>query len=418
MSKKIVKIDGKTYVVDSETKEVEEVEEETPVVEETPVEETPAEAPIEETPVEEAPVEEAPISEETIEKAAQEVAVKLGLDDIKKSITKLEKNENLRPSVLLNLQTLLQKDLSEMTSDEKIVGFFQAMLANDVVALKALSEGVAADGGILVPDEFRAEIIRDLAEGNYMRGEVRVIPMKRDTMTIPTLESKPLVSWTDENATKSTTTAHFGSATLTVYKLAAILYASDELIEDATDFDVVRLIVSLFSEAIGEEEDRVIWRGNGTTQPTGIVVARVAGAIAAIAAGGALSYDDVINLTYSLPGKYHRNAKYYCHRNLIRELRKLKDSNNQYLWQPSQQAGEPPTLGGYPVVEASQLPEKEMYFGDLKQTYWLGDKGQMTVKISQDTTQAFTRDQTAIRVVHRVAGNVVLGEACKALTGL
>ena len=70
--------------------------------------------------------------------------------------------------------------------------------------------------------EFRSEIIRDIAEGPYMRKEVRVVPMKRDVMKIPSLASKPKVSWTEENATKSTTTAHFGEQTLTVKKMAAI----------------------------------------------------------------------------------------------------------------------------------------------------------------------------------------------------
>ena len=71
-------------------------------------------------------------------------------------------------------------------------------------------------------DEFRAEVIRDLADGDYMRNEVTVIPMKRDVMKIPSLESRPKVVWTEENTTKSTTTAHFNEKTLTVKKMAAI----------------------------------------------------------------------------------------------------------------------------------------------------------------------------------------------------
>ena len=267
-------------------------------------------------------------------------------------------------------------------------------------------------------DEFRAEIIRDIAEGNYMRKEVTIIPMKRDVMKIPSLESRPQVTWTEENTTKSTTTAHFGEATLTVYKMAAILYASDELIEDSTEVDIVKFIINLFSEVIGEEEDRVIWRGNGTTQPTGIVTARIATTIPARTAAAGLTYDEIINLTYDLPGKYHTKAKFYVHRFNIRDLRKLKDSNNQYLWQPSNQIGEPATLSGFPVIETNVLPDSEIYFGDLKKTYWLGDRQRMTVKISQDTETAFVRDQTAIRVVSRIAGNVVLANACRALNGI
>jgi len=72
-------------------------------------------------------------------------------------------------------------------------------------------------------DEFRYEIIRDIAEDSHrMRNDVTVVPMKRDVMNIPSLESRPQVTWTEENATKSTTTAHFGQITLTVKKMAAI----------------------------------------------------------------------------------------------------------------------------------------------------------------------------------------------------
>lgn len=267
-------------------------------------------------------------------------------------------------------------------------------------------------------DEFRAEIIRDLEEGGFMRNQVRVIPMKRDVLNAPSLVSRPKVTWTQENATKSTTTAHFGQETLTARKMAAILYASDELIADSDSFDVVDMIVNLFSEAIGQEEDRVIAQGNGTTEPTGLTTARAAGTIASITATAGLSFNEIINLVFELPGKYHRNAKFYVHRSIIRDLRKLKDGDNRFLWADPVSAGMPATLYGFEVIEFNELPDSLLFFGDLKQAYWLGDRQQMTVKISNDTETAFTKDQTAIRVVSRIAGTVVLGEAVKALINI
>lgn len=190
------------------------------------------------------------------------------------------------------------------------------------------------------------------------------------------------------------------------------------MIEDSDSIDIVKFIIELFAESIGQEEDRVIWRGNGTTQPTGIVTARTAGNVPTRTATAGLTYDEIINLTYDLAGKYHKNAKYYVHRHNIRDLRKLKDANNQYLWQPSQQAGEPALLGGFQVIECNDLPNDEIYFGDLKKAYWLGDRQKLSVKVSQDTTQAFTQDQTAIRVVSRIGGNLVLGNAVRCLNGV
>lgn len=405
MSKKVV-IDGKTYLL-------KEVDEGAEVAEE----ETPEDAETEETTEEEASIDEA-----TIDEATEKIFKKLGLGEINEKLDKVlgqtaTKKETANPQkkALINLETLMKKDVSEMTPREKIVGFFQAMIQNNDTVMKALSEGTPADGGYLFPDEFRAEIIRDMAESPRMRNEVTIIPMRRDVMNIPTLASRPQVTWTDENAVKSTTTAHFGQVTLTVKKMAAILYASDELIDDSTEVDIVNFIIGLFSEAIGEEEDRVIWRGNGTTEPTGIVGHSTIGTRAA---GGNLSFDKMIDLMYDLPQKYHANAKFYVHRTNIREMRKLKDTTGRYYWQEPVAQGAPATFGGYPVMEVNELPEANIYFGDLKKAYWLGDRQRMTVKVSNDTETAFTKDQTAIRVVSRIAGNVVLGQAARGLVSI
>jgi HK97 family phage major capsid protein len=405
-NKKLVKIGKKNLLVDEDgsTQEVD-VEEEKPV-----------EKPVEKPEAEEAPKEDL---DDKVDEAAEKIVARLGLDKIQEAIRGLQDGKKEEPakkiSALLDLETLMKKDVGQMTAKEKIIGFFQGMIQSNHAVLKALSEGTAADGGYLFPDEFRSEIIRDISDGGYMRSEVTVIPMKRDILKIPTLTTGPKVTWTAENAAKSTTTAAFYEATLTVKKMAAIMYASDELVEDSTEIDVVSFIVTLFAEAIGREEDRVIWRGNGTTEPTGIVVAQAAAAIAGVTCAGNLSYENVISLMYALPAKYHKNAKFYVHRNNISEMRKLKDGNSRYYWMESVSQGMPPTLLGYPVVEVNDLGEDQIYFGDLKKTYWFGDRKKMTVKISQDTETAFVHDQTAIRVVERIAGNVVLGAACKAL---
>lgn len=405
MSKIVKGADGKTYLIKKDAEGNEEAIE---------VEDVPA------TDADDTTADEGAEGAPDFDAAAEKIVASLGIDKLQKTVEALSETVNKHVTTksesnpLINLEALMKKDVAEMTPREKIVGFFQGMIQNNQPVMKALSEGVDADGGYLFPDEFRAEIIRDIAESPRMRNEVRVIPMRRDVMNMPSLTSRPQVTWTDENATKSTTTAHFGQITLTVKKMAAILYASDELIDDSTETDVVNFIISLFAEAIGEEEDRVIWRGNGTTEPTGIV----GSSIGTLTASGNLSLDQVLNLMHELPQKYHRNAKFYMHRENMREMRKLKDSNGRYYWQEPVAQGQPATLYGYPVIEVNELPTSEIYFGDLRQTYWLGDRQRMTVKVSQDTETAFTKDQTAIRVVSRIAGNVVLPYATKGLVSL
>lgn len=406
MGKKIVKVDGKTYVVDDSN--LEEVD--------TKAEKKEAEKGREES----KKVEKKEVDKKDLDTATDKVIEKLGLDKIKSDIDSIKKSfeekADKKVSGLINLEKLMKKSVDEMTSREKIIGFFSALLANDVPVLKALSEGTGPDGGYLFPDEFRYEIIRDIEEKPHMRNEVRVVPMTRDIMQIPTLISGPKVTWTNELAAKSTTTARFGQATLTVHKMAAIQYISDELISDSTQINVVDLIISLFAEAIGIEEDRVITAGNGVGQPTGYASGGLG--IQAVACAGNLDFDDIINLEYLLPNKYNVGAKFYVHRNNIREMRKIKDTNGRYLWQEPLAAGQPATFHGFPVVQDNNLSEAEIYFGDLKYAYWLGDRQQMSVKISQDTTEAFTKDLTAVRVVARIAGNVVEPRALKVLNGI
>jgi len=406
MSKKVIVINGKSYIANDEDGTLEQVE----VEEEETVEET------EETEVEEEDV------DEKIDEAADKIMKSIGMDKLKTAVEDIQKkmntNTDKKVSELINLEKLMNKSVDEMTSKEKITGFFQALVQRNAPVLKALSEGTASDGGYLFPDEFRAELIRDIQESPRMRNEVKVIPMKRDIMNMPTLEDRPLVTWTEENAVKSTTTAHFGQKTLTAKKMAAILYASDELVADSEYFDVVNMIIGLFSEAIGDEEDRVITAGNDSTQPMGYSVGVGTSGIKERTCSGNLSFDNLINLEYDLPGKYNQNAKFYVNRNNIRELRLLKDNDGRYLWSDPVAVGQPATFHGFPVVEDNNLAESKIYFGDLKRAYYLGDRQQMSVKVSNDTETAFTKDQTAIRVVSRIAGTVVEARVLKVLNGI
>jgi HK97 family phage major capsid protein len=243
--------------------------------------------------------------------------------------------------------------------------------------------------------------------------------MRRNTMVIPRVTSSVQVYWTAENIAKTTTTAAFTQDTLTAFKLAAILYASDELIEDSLamgSFDIVQLVITLFAEAIAMVEETAFGQGNGTTQPLGIETARAATTFTTTAAVGQ-NFDDIIRLEHSLAPQYRANASFICHDQTIRNMRLLKDSQNRYLWQEPLAAGQPATFHGFRVYAMNSLPHTVVYFGDWKRGYWIGDRKQVTVKVTQDSETAFTKDQTAIRVVERVGAQVVLPAALKAMNG-
>tara|TARA_R110000868_G_scaffold234542_2_gene488254 strand:- start:1068 stop:1757 length:690 start_codon:yes stop_codon:yes gene_type:complete len=227
------------------------------------------------------------------------------------------------------------------------------------------------------------------------------------------IDHGPEVAWTAEGATKTTTTADFSQPTITAYKLAAIIYLTDELIDDSA-FSLSEILVRRFATKIAEAEDKAIIAGSGSGQPTGLFTATVA----SITAGGNLGFDKIIDLITLLPVKYRKNAKFLVNPANVGELRKLKDSQGRYLWLDSLAPSAANSVLGYPVIESYWVPESQIMFGDYKEAYWLGDRQKMTVKITQDTETAFTQDKTAIRVVERIGGNVVFADALRKITSI
>lgn len=353
--------------------------------------------------------------EEKAKKMADIVKAELGLEDLKSSILASmdEKfaSRDKQDVMKVFVGDDIQKSVDELTSEEKVKAYARALFTGNHAVLKTLSEGTPADGGYTVPQDFYNTLVQEINEVAMMRSKVTVVQMKTNVLTIPVGEHGPDVYWTAEGATKTTTTMDFRQPTITAYKMASIIYLTDELIEDSA-FDLVNVLISRFADRIAQEEDKVIVNGAGTTQPTGIFVNATVGTRACV---GNLSFDNIINLIYDLPVRYRANAAFIVHPNNVRELRLLKDGDNRYLWQDPVSAGQPATIQGYPVIENYWAKEDQIAFGDFKTAYWLGTRGTMTVKVTNDTETTFTQDKTAIRVVERIGGDVIIPNAVKKL---
>lgn len=356
--------------------------------------------------------------EEKAKKMAEVVKSELGLDSLKSDILSAmdEKFASREASSVMKVFVGedVQKSVDELTKDEKAKAFAHALFTGNSVALKALSEGTPADGGYTVPQDFYSSLVMEITELAQFRSMVTVVPMRTNVLTVPVGEHGPDVFWTAEGATKTTTTMDFRQPTITAYKMASIIYLTDELIEDSA-FDLVNVLVSRFADRIAQEEDKVIANGSGTTQPVGIFVNS---SVPTRNCSGNLSFDNIIDLIYDLPVKFRAGAKFIVNSNNVRELRKLKDGQGRYLWQDPVSAGQPATIQGYPVVETYWAPESQIAFGDFKTAYWLGDRQRMTVKITNDTETTFTQDKTAIRIVERIGGDVIIPNAVRKLIAI
>lgn len=284
---------------------------------------------------------------------------------------------------------------------------------------RTLTEGTDAEGGYLVPEEFRPELLRLVEKYGLFRKNARVIPMTREEMKIPKLASGVNVYWPGEgNAITEASADIFGQATLTAKKLAGYITASQELVEDSS-LDVVDLIVTVFAEAIAKEEDRVGFKGDssGTDPFDGVLNASGVNTVT-MGSGDTsysnVSYDDLCDMISAV--KSTEGCVWCLHRTVLGVIRKLKDNNGHPIW-ASASGGDPATILGYPYLvsevmpstgDANQADKPFMFFGNLKYAL-LGDRKKITVGTSEHVK--FAEDEIAIKVVERIAINIAVPAA-------
>lgn len=116
-----------------------------------------------------------------------------------------------------------QRGKQNVMISKKSIHFVQALIQQDRQKLQILTEGTAANGGYLVPDEFANMIVEDRRDATIMRQLATVIPVSTDSFHLPTLASRPKTFWRAEAAVKNTSTATFGEVVLTPYSLASIV---------------------------------------------------------------------------------------------------------------------------------------------------------------------------------------------------
>ena len=293
---------------------------------------------------------------------------------------------------------------------------FWAALRQKPYVHNDLSVGVDTEGGYLAPEEFEKQIIRGLDEFNIMRGLARVIATGSERK-IPLAASYPAATWTEEGKPIAFSDASFGQASLGAYKMAVAIKVSNELLNDSV-FNIEQYVAETFARASAIAEEQAFLVGDGVNKPTGLLNPTGGGALAVTtAAGGAITFDEVITLIYALKSPYRRGAAFVTNDATVALLRKLKDGNGMYLWQPSVQAGQPDRLLGYPLHTSPYVPTVAagavaMAFGDYSH-YWIADRGGRVFKRLDELFA--TTDQTGFIGTARVDGKVILREAIQLL---
>ena len=308
---------------------------------------------------------------------------------------------------------------------QKSVEFFSALFTSNHEKLQILSEGTAADGGFLVPEEFVNVIIEDVRDISIMRGLASVTTTTSDTVHIPGLVSRPKAAWRGEKAVKNTSTATFKENVLTPYSLAVIVPLSNELVADArlgVGGSIVNYIANLMSTSISEEQERAFWVGSGTGQPSGVDggVYTLRTFAAGAGATDTQRADKIVEAYHNTPQGYRNKSVWVGNMGTWGEVGRLKDSQNRYL--VSDLAGSPtPTLKGRPVYESNFLAGGTLLFGDFSY-YQIVDREGISVAISTEATvggsSAFEKNLTFVRVETRVDAELLLPAAVSKVTGL
>ncbi|MGF0104861.1 phage major capsid protein [Ligilactobacillus ruminis] len=329
----------------------------------------------------------------------------------------------------LHKQAEIEAQLKKPTSNPIITNPHQGQTSNyaqdfwnlmrgQAPATNALKTGSDPDGGYLVPNEFEKQLIQKLQEANIMRSISHVIQTNNGEHKIPVVASEGTAAWLDEEAAYTESNTQFSQVSLSAHKLGTLIKVSEELLNDSA-FDLMSYLSGEFGRRLGNAEEKAFLTGTGTNQPTGILNdTNGASAGSTAAKADVLTFDDLIDLFYSLKTPYRQNAVFLMSDDTVKNIRKLKDKNDQYIWQPSTQAGQPDRILNRPVYTSPYMPTlaasaKPILFGDFNY-YWIADRQGRTFKRLNELYAV--NGQVGFLGSQRVDAKLILPEAVKTLS--
>ena len=344
-----------------------------------------------------------------------------------KEIDRLERQQALDAELNKPLNTPITGKPANGTGEEKTGrasaeyrrSFWNAMRSKmpSHEIMNALQIGTDSEGGYLVPDEFERTLVEALTEKNIFRSLAHVIQTSSGDRKIPVVASKGAASWVDEEGAIPESDDAFSQVSIGAYKLGTMIKVSEELLNDSV-FDLEAYIAREFARRIGNKEEEAFFTGDGAGKPLG-VLAENGGAEIGVTAASATGFtaDEIFDLYYSLKAPYRKNAVFIMNDAHVKVLRKLKDNNGQYLWQPSMTASTPDTLMGRPIYTSAFMPgveagAKSVLFGDLSY-YWVADRQGRTFRRLGELFAP--NGQVGFLATQRVDGKLILPEAVKVL---
>ena len=212
-------------------------------------------------------------------------------------------------------------------SDEYKEAMLSAMRCNFRNVSNILQEGVDAEGGYLVPEEYDNRLFEKLEEENIMRKLATVITTAGQHK-INIAAAKPAASWIEEGQELSFGEAKFEQIYLDAFKLHVAIKVTEELLYDNA-FNLEDQILSSFTKAIANAEEDAFLNGDGEKKPTGIFAETGGGQVMGTLTA-AIKSDDLIDLVFALKRPYRKNASFIMNDATLASLRKLKDNQRNH----------------------------------------------------------------------------------------
>jgi HK97 family phage major capsid protein len=359
---------------------------------------------------------------------ADDVVVQNKLDKLNASIDELTKNLDDQVKLMAAAQLGNGFDGNLRSSEPGYVAAFETfMRRGDESPMASMKKAVDGDGGYLAPVEWDRTITSKLKRISMIRKKGRVI-------TIGSTGFKKLFSdraigsgWVGEIAVRpETTTSAIGQLDFTPGEIYANPAISQGLLDDS-EIDLEQWLASEVDTEFSRQEGISFLTGNGVNKPYGVLT-YVTGAVNAArhpwgaittklsGAVNAVTGDALLDLIFDLPSEFGQSAEFYMNRLTLGSVRKLKDGQGNYLWQPSYALGSPQMLAGYPVNEMPDMPQvatgnAAMLFGDMEATYLVVDRTGIRVLRDPFTNKPFVNFYTT----KRVGGGVHNPEPMRAL---
>lgn len=332
---------------------------------------------------------------------------------------------------LSRLETAIRRPLAmgyEPRSNYELEGYTKAFgvylrkgeaegLAN--LETKALSVGSDPEGGYAVTPEMSGRIATTIFESSPIRSIAAVETISSDALEMLVDKDEAASGWVGETATRTeTATPDLAKARIPVHELYAEPRSTQKLLDDA-NFNVDDWLARKVADKFARDEATAFVGGTGVGQPRGFTTYPAGTAWSQIeqvnsGAASAITADGLISLQNALKQGYLARAVWVMKRTTIGEVRKLKDANNQYLWQPGLAQDQPPTLLGHRVVAADDMPAVAanalaIAFGDFTSAYTIVDRVGIRVLRDPFTAKPYVKFYTT----KRVGGDVVNFEAIK-----